>query len=90
MRDGFTSGASAVMEAPSPDGKWFASDDERDLYLRSSADGRKRRLTSDGEEDLAWSCQGASWSPDSTRLAVSRANTQGVEFWLDKQSAETP
>ncbi len=38
----------------SPDGRRWVLVRERDLWLRSTADGRLRRLTRDGTEELSW------------------------------------
>jgi dipeptidyl aminopeptidase/acylaminoacyl peptidase len=72
----------AVMEVPSPDGRWFAGVKENNVWLRSSADGRSVPLTTDGVEDYGWSwnqyVQSPRWSPDSFKLAVLKVDFRQV------------
>jgi dipeptidyl aminopeptidase/acylaminoacyl peptidase len=87
VREGFTEGAPATMEVGSPNGQWFATEQDHDLWLRSSVDGRSERLTRSGEEDLEWSVAGAQWSPSSLKLAALRVDTRDVPrlpilYWL--------
>ncbi len=57
--------------AQSPDGKWLAFTRENNLWLRETATGKERALTTDGT--AAKSLGGPfSWSPDSRRLAAAR------------------
>ena len=73
-----------VADTLSPDGKWFARLQGDNVALRSTKDGRERRLTEDGTADHAWDIEsdrillGAgltmkmvpfhSWAPDSLKL----------------------
>ncbi len=41
-------------ELPSPDGKWMAFVRDHNLWVRSTADGRERALTTDGEEAYSY------------------------------------
>lgn len=72
--------AADVVELPSPDRRWFALDDGENLWLRSSEDGRRVQLTSDGVKNLGWSVGGARWSPDGKRLAAFRVDNRKVHF----------
>ncbi len=67
-----------VFEVPSPDRRWFATEQGHDLWLRSTADGRVQPLTTDGIEDFGWGVSGASWSPDGLRLAAFKWDARGV------------
>ena len=73
-----------LVEVLSPDGRWFASLKDNDLWLRSTADGRKVRLTTDGTEDYQWGSREyyapmwASWSPDSSKLAARKVDLRQV------------
>ena len=92
VRPGFTSGAPAVMEAPSPDGRWLLTERDHDLWVRSSFDGREQPVIEDGEEDYAWSVEGAMWSPDGARAVVQKVDQRHmarvpVVHWL-KQTEE--
>lgn len=88
VRDGVQSGEPAVMEAESPDAKWFAGIDEHDVYLREKGGGERRVLTSDGVEHNAYDLAEARWSPDSSWLAVAKVDEREViqipvMTWLD-------
>ena len=74
IREGFTSGAPAVMEAPSPDGRWLLTERDHDLWVRSSFDGREQPIIEDGEEHYAWTVEGAMWSPDGARAVVQKTD----------------
>ncbi len=63
-----------VMEVLSPDRQWFASVTEHNLTLRSTHDARSVQITNDGIKDFEWDVEGAKWSPDSFRLAVTKVN----------------
>jgi len=41
-------------ESRSPDGHWFASVKDSNIFLRSSVDHRYQRVTNDGDEDCFW------------------------------------
>ncbi len=92
LREGFTSGAPPVMEIPSPDGRWLLGDKDHDLWVRAAFDGREHRVMDDGEEDYAWSVEGAVWAPDGARVAAMKVDTRRMErvpilHWL-KQTEE--
>ncbi len=61
-------------ETLSPDGRWFAGIENRNLYFRSTSDGRKVAVTNDGEPDHEWQLRDAwlgdsgLWSPDGRYL----------------------
>ena len=42
------------------------------------SDGRDEALTSGGSEERPWEVEGAKWSPDGLRLAVTREDFRGV------------
>jgi len=74
-----------LMEIRSPDGRWFALLKDRNVWLRSTTDGRRVQLTTDGKEGYEWRdvpvrsySEWASWSPDSTRLAVKKGDYRKV------------
>jgi dipeptidyl aminopeptidase/acylaminoacyl peptidase len=76
-----------TAEVPSPDGKWFASFRDRNIWLRSTYDGRLLPLTDDGAEFYEWYLDGAKWSPDSFKLAVLKVderpmNKVPIVHWL--------
>ncbi|MGH9862679.1 MAG: DPP IV N-terminal domain-containing protein [Candidatus Acidiferrales bacterium] len=76
-----------VTELPSPDGSWFASMRDHNLWLRSRLDGRAIQMTSDGMEDFGWELPGARWSPDSSKLAIRKVDSRKnmkmpVVHWL--------
>lgn len=71
-------GSPPTMELPSPDRRWFASDRDCNLVLRSTADGRYEQITSDGREDYAWNITGAQWSPNGLMLAAMKVNSREV------------
>ncbi len=70
-------------EAPSPDGHWFASTKDHNIWLRSSLDDGSVPLTTDGIKDYQWSVaawgdQGW-WSPDSLKLAAKKVDSRNVD-----------
>ncbi len=92
VREGFTSGAPPVMEVPSPDGRWLLTEKDDDLWLRATFDGRDQPVLEDGEEDYAWSVEGAMWAPDGARVAAMKVDSRRMErvpvvHWL-KQTEE--
>ena len=92
VRGGFTSGAPAVMEVPSPDGRWLLGEKDDDLWVRATFDGREHPVMEDGEEDYRWSVEGAMWAPDGARVAAMKEDSRLMErvpilHWL-KQTEE--
>ena len=75
-----------VLEELSPDGRWFATLKDHNLWLRSTYDGRSVQVTTDGTEDYEWGdvefeewwAKWASWSPDSLKLGVKKVDYQHV------------
>ncbi len=74
-----------LMEIRSPDGRWFAFLKDRNVWLRSTTDGRRVQLTTDGKEGYEWRdvplrsySKWASWSPDSAKLAVKKGDYRNV------------
>lgn len=74
----------AVPEAPSPDGRWLASVQHGELWLRSP-DGRgDRALTTGSTDDIAWDLETWNvdpWSPNGRWLFANRMDRRGV--WRD-------
>ncbi len=74
-------GISATEEVLSPDGRWFATLKEHNLWLRSTVDGSEMQLTSDGVKDYEWILgwgDTVKWSRDSSKLAVKKADYRRV------------
>lgn len=66
------------QEALSPDGRWLLGLEDYNLYLRSTHDGRRQRLTDDGTEAHMWDPVGAKWSPDGFKLIVRRFDLRAM------------
>ena len=70
-------------EVVSPDGRWFASIKDHNVWLRSSSDDRSVALTNDGFEDYEWLVPSWGdqnwWSPNSFKLAVKKVDLRNVE-----------
>ena len=66
------------VDVLSPDRRWFAGVKEHNLYLRSTYDGRRVPLTTDGNEDYWWDNEGATWSPNSLKLALHKHDYRGA------------
>jgi dipeptidyl aminopeptidase/acylaminoacyl peptidase len=69
-----------TVEILSPDSRWFAGIKDFNLYLRSASDEEVVPLTSDGLENYGWDLWNASpqWSPDSTKLAITKADVRAM------------
>jgi len=75
-----------LREELSPDGRWFASFKDHNLWLHSADDGPSRQITTDGMEDYDWIGQRGEqwegpwtrWSPDSLKLAVKKVDYRKV------------
>jgi dipeptidyl aminopeptidase/acylaminoacyl peptidase len=79
-----------IEGVPSPDGKWLLEEDDANLWLRSTADDTRVRLTSDGTAEYPWHLLPAEhsywggppfrghWSPDGNRIAVYRSDHRDV------------
>jgi dipeptidyl aminopeptidase/acylaminoacyl peptidase len=71
-------------EAPSPDGRWFASVRQGEVSLRSAGEEPDRTLTAGATEDIAWDLETAGvdpWSPDGKWLLATRMDRRAV--WRD-------
>ena len=74
-----------LVEVLSPDGYWFATLKDHNLWLRSTIDGRRVQITTDGIEDYEWGhkkrreARWAWWSPSSLRLAVKKVDSRKVQ-----------
>jgi dipeptidyl aminopeptidase/acylaminoacyl peptidase len=70
-----------IMEILSPDGRWFASVRDYNLWLRSTDDDRAVQLTTDSIRDYGWGRywdDWAWWSPNSQKLVVRRGDYRNV------------
>ena len=65
-------------EVLSPDRRWFVGVKDKNLWLRSTSDGRNVQLTTDGIEDYWWDNSEAKWAPNSIRLSVTKVDFRGV------------
>ena len=73
-------------EVLSPDGRWFATLKDHNLWLRSTSDGSSVQLTTDGVEGYEWGYLGfvegeggwAEWSADSSQLTVEKVDYRKV------------
>jgi dipeptidyl aminopeptidase/acylaminoacyl peptidase len=80
-------------EIPAPRGEWTAVSKESNLWLRSNIDNRSFPLTSDGVERFPWILSPACWSPDATRLLVTKQDWRDSHFmpvahWLKANHQE--
>ena len=73
-----------IQEAPeslSPDGQWFASLKDHNIWLRNTYDGREEALTTDGIRGYSWDVETVkwnAWSPSGLRLAVFKFDGRGM------------
>ncbi|MFV1988754.1 MAG: DPP IV N-terminal domain-containing protein, partial [Gemmatimonadota bacterium] len=85
-----------VMEIPSPDGRWIATEKGHNFWLRSTVDGRDVQVTLSGRDFYNWRLGGslfgggAQWSPDGSRLALyledeRQVNKIPLVHWLKPQ-----
>jgi dipeptidyl aminopeptidase/acylaminoacyl peptidase len=67
-------------EIRSPDGRWFASIKDHNVWLRSTSDGRSMQLTTDGVKDYSWGFRERPgvWSPDSRQFAARKVDWRRV------------
>ncbi|HEY3383602.1 MAG TPA: DPP IV N-terminal domain-containing protein [Vicinamibacterales bacterium] len=85
-----TSGAAASRreERKSPDGKWAVFIRNDNLWVRDTATGAEKALTTDGVRDFGYATDNAGWarsdapvvlwSPDSTKIATYQQDQRGV------------
>ncbi|MEE9569370.1 MAG: DPP IV N-terminal domain-containing protein, partial [Candidatus Binatia bacterium] len=83
-----------IMELLSPDRRWFAGLKDNNLWLRSTDDGHRLQITTDGVLDHEWKVEGARWSPDSLKLVVKKVDNRRVHaipivHWLDPMEEVT-
>jgi dienelactone hydrolase len=64
----------SILEERSPDGKWFLGLQDHNVYIRSTEDGQRTLLTSDGCEEFSWDTYGAKWSLDNTLVALKKVD----------------
>ena len=71
-------GIAGGVEVRSPDGRWIATIQDHNVWLRSTLDGRAVQLTRDGIDGYQWgplwNSEWAWWSPDSAKLAVKKVD----------------
>jgi len=95
IRPSLFPGFPPVREIPSPDGRWFLTERDSNLWLRAAdpGDGREaengedglRRLTDDGAPDFHWKVvqdelwMRARWSPDGSRVLAIKEDRRGVD-----------
>lgn len=71
-------------EAPSPDGRWYASVQQGELHLRDTGGRAGRRLTTGATVAIAWDLETLGvdpWSPDGRWLFACRMDRRAV--WRD-------
>jgi dipeptidyl aminopeptidase/acylaminoacyl peptidase len=85
ISDQFPTTYGDLTEAPSPDGQFFITVQNNNLFVRSARGNGLRQLTSDGTPDLTWQSTEESaqslnvyWSPDSREIAAVQLDTRGV------------
>ena len=78
VRKGLVAHWPPVMEVLSPDRQWFVGVTNRNLTLRSTRDAHRVQITNDGEKEFEWDVEGAHWSPDSSRIALTKVDYSGV------------
>ncbi|MBE3112189.1 MAG: DPP IV N-terminal domain-containing protein, partial [Acidobacteria bacterium] len=75
-----------TSEILSPDGRWLLGEQDSNLYVRSTYDGREVPLTTDGIQHVDWRIgnldnnrtSSAKWSRDSSRIGVLRRDNREV------------
>jgi Tol biopolymer transport system component len=75
-----------TSEVLSPDGRWLLGEQDHNLYIRSTYDGREVPLTTDGVEDHDWRIgpignarrSAARWSRDSSFIGVLKRDDREV------------
>ena len=70
-------GPPPAYEVISPDGAWFLGSQNGNLYVRSTSDGHKQVLTTDGSSDYGWDYGWDSiplWAPDSRALVARKTD----------------
>jgi dipeptidyl aminopeptidase/acylaminoacyl peptidase len=78
VRKGFAAGSPDVMELLSPDRRWFVLERDRNLWLRSTYDGRREPLTTGGIEDFGWEMDNAKWSNNGLFVAARKVDRRQV------------
>jgi len=69
-------GQPPVLELASADGRWFATERERGIWLRTPDEDL--RCLAKGEHDQRWDLEQSCWSPDSQWLLALRHDDTGV------------
>jgi dipeptidyl aminopeptidase/acylaminoacyl peptidase len=67
-----------TAQVPSPDGRWVASVQDHNIFLYSNLGDLSEQITVDGIKDYEWEVTGAVWSPDSSRVAVRKVDSRGM------------
>lgn len=92
---------SKTKEVISPDSKYIAFIKEWNLWIRETASGKERQLTSDGIENFGYATDNAGWrqserpvlvwSPDSRKIATYQQDQRGVsDMYLVKTKVGAP
>jgi dipeptidyl-peptidase-4 len=103
-RQGFYADNFQVPEMLSPNGRWYSSIRDHDVWVRSTTDSRLERLTFDGEPLNGWDVETSRqsiaagnqvltftvnpWSPTSYKLFVTRFDERGTEPWVRTRFGE--
>ena len=97
ISDQFPTTFGPLVEAASPDGRWFVTEREHNLYLRFAADGSLRPMTQDGHLRKTWRNTQESaqrfnvfWSADSRTIAAVQLDTRKVWHEPTPQLLEKP
>jgi dipeptidyl aminopeptidase/acylaminoacyl peptidase len=78
VRAAYPATTADLFEIRSPTGQWFLGEQNHDLVLRSTIDGRIEPLTTGGTEEVPWDMAGARWSNDGLRVAALKVDNRGV------------
>jgi len=84
LREPAFEGEPPLLEALSPDCKWFATVRDHNLWLRATGDDTTTQITTDGARDYEWGdiyaarWAAVSWSPDSSKIAIKRVDYRAV------------
>jgi hypothetical protein len=94
-------GAGATRDVTSPDGRLAAFIKQDNLWVRDTATGQERALTTDGVKDFGYATDNAGWrhsdapvllwSPDSRKIATFQQDQRGVgEMYLVETKVGRP
>ena len=85
-----------LREIASSSGNWFVGFNDHNLYLRAAKDDEVLQITDDGMDGFGWTPEfwpppWCSWSPDGSRVAVTKWDTREaikvpVVHWLKREA----